>query len=111
MAEKRKLKIEKADQEFYDCIGDIIAHPVVQQMKQYPHHCGTSCFRHCLNVSYYNYQICRLLGLDARSAARAGMLHDLFLYDWRKHALISGQHFMALPIPGRPCTMQKNIFS
>lgn len=87
------------NQEFYDCIHDILYHPVVREMKNYPHHCDTNCYQHCLNVSYYNYQICRMLGLNARAAARAGMLHDLFLYDWRTHARKTGQHFHGLTHP------------
>ncbi len=60
------------NQEFYDCIRDIMQHPVVQRMKKYPHHCDTNCYQHCLNVAYYNYQVCKALGLNARAAARAG---------------------------------------
>ena len=88
-------------QEFYDCIADIICHPAVLQMKKYPHHCDTNCYRHCMNVAFYNYKICKKLSLNARSAARAGILHDLFLYDWRKHAGKTGDHFHGLTHPDR----------
>ena len=37
--------------------------------------------------------------LDAVSAARGGMLHDLFLYDWHKHAARTGDHFHGLTHP------------
>ena len=30
------------------------------------------------------YIICKKHNLDYKSAARAGLVHDLFLYDWRK---------------------------
>ena len=85
--------------DFYKEIEDIARHPVVLRMKLYPHHGSTSCYRHCLNVAYHNYRLCRLLGLDARSAARAGMLHDLFLYDWHTHAKQTGKHFHGLTHP------------
>ena len=87
------------NQEFYECIRDVMNHPAVQEMKKYPHHCDTNCYQHCLNVAYYNYEICKVLGLDAKAAARAGMLHDLFLYDWRKHAARTGDHFHGLTHP------------
>ena len=77
---KRHEQYEK-NQEFYECINDILNHPVVLQMKKYYQHCETDCYDHCLNVAYNNFRICKHLGLDARSAARGGMLHDLFLYD------------------------------
>lgn len=93
----RKRKRE----EHYQTVRDIITHPVTQEMKKYRHHCATSCFQHCMNISYYNYVICKLLGKDYISAARAGMLHDLFLYDWRTHAKQTGNHLHACTHPGR----------
>lgn len=89
------------EQEFYACIRDLAEHPVVQKMKNYTQHGHTSCYRHCMRVAYYNYRICRFLGLDACSAARAGMLHDLFLYDWHTHARKTGQRFHGLTHPRR----------
>ena len=77
--------------EFYSEVKDIAEHPVVLRMKLYPHHGSTNCYQHCMNVAYYNYQWCRFLHLDARSAARAGMIHDLFLYDWHTHARETGE--------------------
>ena len=70
-------------------------------MKKYIQHGTTTCYQHCLNVAYYNFRLCRFLGLDARRAARAGMLHDLFLYDWHGHAAKTGDHFHGLRLPRR----------
>lgn len=100
-ARARKARQYRNDlnQEFYDCVRDIMEHPVVIQMKKFPHHCDTNCYQHCVNVAFYNYQICKVLNLDARSAARAGMLHDLFLYDWREHASKTGDRFHGLTHP------------
>jgi uncharacterized protein len=95
---KRHEQYEK-NQEFYECINDILNHPVVLQMKKYYQHCETDCYEHCLNVAYNNFRICKHLGLDARSAARGGMLHDLFLYDWRKHSRRTGDHLHAITHP------------
>ncbi|MBR3970567.1 MAG: HAD family hydrolase [Ruminococcus sp.] len=66
---------------YYSCISDIINAPEVLRLKEITHHISTTRFQHCLNVSYHGYLICRCLRLDARSAARAGPLHDLFYYD------------------------------
>ena len=85
--------------DFYDCIRDIAEHPVVLRMKLYPHHGTTNCYQHCVHVAYYNYQWCRFFHLDARSAARGAMLHDLFLYDWHTHAKKTGDHFHGLTHP------------
>ncbi|MCU6748118.1 phosphohydrolase [Faecalicatena acetigenes] len=86
-------------EDFYACIKDIAEHPVVLRMKLYPHHGKTNCYQHCLHVAFYNYQWCRFMHLDAISAARAGMLHDLFLYDWHTHAQKTGNRFHGLTHP------------
>lgn len=69
--------------EFVRIISELINNPKVQEMANYRQHYTTSCLQHCLEVSYISYLICKNLGLDYVSAARAGLLHDLFLYDWR----------------------------
>ena len=73
-----------SDSNFIDIIKDILDNDVVNKMKNYNQHYDTSCFEHCLIVSYYCYILCKKLNIDYISCARAGMLHDLFLYDWRK---------------------------
>ena len=73
----------KEDKEFQEIIKDIINHPEVQKMKNYKSHGETTCFSHCYTVSYFCYLTCKKRNLDYKSAARAGMLHDFYLYDWR----------------------------
>lgn len=109
---RRKAKDRNAEgnKEFYDYIKDIVHHPKVLEMKKYSHHCETTCYQHCLNVSYYNYRICKFFHLDARSAARAGMLHDLFLYDWHEHTKKTGDHFHAMTHPKAALENAKKYF-
>lgn len=70
-------------EEFNNLLLPIINNNQVQKMNDYIQHCDISCFEHCMNVAYYTYYICKKLHLDYKSAARAAMLHDFFLYDWR----------------------------
>ena len=105
------LRKQKWDEEFYECIQDITKHPVVLRMKLYPHHGNTNCYQHCLHVSYYNYVWCRFFHLDAKSAARGGMLHDLFLYDWHTHAKETGQRFHGLTHPKTALNHACRLFS
>ena len=72
------------DIEFQDIITPIIENETVQQMKNFRQHYETSCFEHCYMAAYYCYLICKKFNLDYKSATRAAMLHDLFLYDWRE---------------------------
>lgn len=76
-------KIIEQDTEFQSIISELISNETVQSMKNFRQHYETTCFDHCYIVSYYCYLICKKYKLDYKSAARAGMLHDLFLYDWR----------------------------
>lgn len=96
--------------EFFDSIKDILYHPVVLEMKNYFQHCQTNCYQHCLAVAYCNFYICKALHLDAVSAARGGMLHDLFLYDWRKHSHETGDRFHAMSHPWTAYRTAKRYF-
>lgn len=73
----------KLNNEFENIINELISNETVQKMKNYRQHFDTSCFEHCYLVAFYCYIICKKLHLDYKSATRAAMLHDLFLYDWR----------------------------
>ncbi len=75
-------QINDARYQYY--VSDLIENDVVLSMKNYIQHGTTTTFDHCLSVSYYSYKIAKKFNLDARSVARAGLLHDLFLYDWHK---------------------------
>lgn len=84
---------------YYDTVKDLLEHELVQKMKEYTQHGCTSTFQHCINVSYYNYKLCRFFNLDARAGARAGLLHDFFLYDWYTHTKETGDHFHGMTHP------------
>lgn len=78
------MELQFQDEEFESIIKDIKENETVQKMKNFRQHYDTSCYEHCLNVSFISYRICKKLKLDYVAVARASMLHDLFLYDWRK---------------------------
>ncbi|MGN0610109.1 MAG: HD domain-containing protein [Oscillospiraceae bacterium] len=86
-----KADLESEDSTFHYLIADLLDSDVVQEMKNYIHHGNTTCFQHCLNVSYYNYKLCKLFSLNERAGARAGLLHDLFLYDWHTYQRPKGE--------------------
>ena len=71
--------------DYYSCVDDIISSEQLNKLKEITHHISTTRFQHCLNVSYYSWLMCRKLGLNARSAARAGLLHDLFFYNRKEY--------------------------
>ena len=67
--------------EFLHIIEDILNNETVQSLQNFRHHYGSNRLEHSLSVAYYSYKICKFLKLDYVSVARAGVLHDLFLYD------------------------------
>lgn len=67
--------------EFWNIIKDILENDTIQRLHTFKHHYGSTRFEHSLSVAYYSYKLCKILHLDYNSAARAGILHDLFLYD------------------------------
>lgn len=68
--------------EFNICIADLFENEKVQRMKKYIQHRATTRFEHNLNVAYYSFRVAKLIGADPRMAARAGFLHDFYMYDW-----------------------------
>lgn len=87
------------DQEYLACVRDILDNEIFQSMDQFIQHGHTTCREHCIQVSYIAYEICRNNGWDSRSAARAGLLHDLFLYDWHTYARETGKYFHGFTHP------------
>lgn len=70
---------------YFKTVEDIIYSNEVQQLKQFQHHVSTTRFQHSLNVSYYNYLLCKKFKFNATAAARAGLLHDLFYYNRKEY--------------------------
>lgn len=77
-----KLSPENSDG-FFSVVGDLLETPEILSMKQYEQHLEIDRLQHIIGVAYLSYKICKKLGLDYKSAARAGIMHDLVYYDWR----------------------------
>jgi len=69
------------DLEYLGCVSEIIEHPAFLELSQYRHHDAT-ILDHVLKVSWISWRFCDALGWKSREAARGGLLHDFFLYDW-----------------------------
>ena len=76
--------------EYEACVADLERSGAVQSMRFLPQHAeGVSTYDHASLVAYTSFRVCSVLGLDARAAARGGLLHDLFLYNWQDHSIHS----------------------
>lgn len=83
---------------YLDCVADLLHTPQVQSMRRLPHHPGVSCYEHSVFVSYVAYRLARRWGLDARSCARCGLLHDLYLYRWNDRSAHPGNQCLDHPV-------------
>jgi len=87
------LKVDSSTEiEYENCVKDLVQHEMVLSMKNFLQHGNINCLEHSIYVSYLSYLICRQLALDYRSAARGGLLHDFFLYDWHIAKPYKGLH-------------------
>jgi uncharacterized protein len=80
----------------------IIEHVEYQPMKHIKHH-DESVFDHSIKVAYYSYQLAYKYNLDWESTIRGALLHDFFLYIFKKSFSLriitdSIKHALAHPI-------------
>ncbi len=69
--------IDKYRDEFIDIINPILENDEFLKTKDETHH-GINRFDHLFRVSYFSYMITRILRLNYKETARAGLLHDFF---------------------------------
>ncbi len=81
---KNKLELFlRLDSEYYEIVKPIIENPEFIKRKEYVHHESCSVFDHCLAVSVLSYLWSKKLGLDYKSAAIGGLLHDFYDKPWQ----------------------------
>ena len=93
------IKQNESGREYKNRMNKLFSDDVIQSMKKYSHHGRTSLFGHSVHVSYYNYLVCKKLHLDEKAGAKAGLLHDLFLYDWHKYSPEKGERLHGFEHP------------
>lgn len=97
---RRKLsdiRTRGSEAEYETLVRDLLGHEEVLGMRRFNQHGSTDTLEHSLSVSYLSYRICRSLGLDYRAAARGGLLHDFYLYDWHVKSGRKGLHGLRHP--------------
>ena len=85
------------DDAYLAIVSDLLVTPQVQLLNNYVQHHFKSRLDHSLAVSYVSYKLALKYGLDAVSVARAGLVHDLFYYDWRETSFELGSHSFIHP--------------
>lgn len=79
---------EEQRKEFCCLIEEIITSEEFCKMKSYKHHLHGNTYEHCINVAYlcYLHYLRRKSRINVKELVRGALLHDYFLYDWRKLA-------------------------
>lgn len=85
------------DNDYLAIVDNLIQTPMVQELDHYTQHHYKSRLDHVISVSYQSYRLAKWLDLDAQAVARAGILHDLFYYDWRETKFELGNHAFIHP--------------
>lgn len=87
----------RQDSEYVALVSDLLAKPEVQKLADYTQHHHSNRLDHSISVSYESYLIAKKHHLNVRATARAGLLHDLFYYDWRTTKFNLGSHAFIHP--------------
>ena len=81
--ENNLIETQTSIAEFISITRNFSNNSSVLELRKHDQHASISRYKHCLNVAFYTYLICKKLGLDYISATRGAMLHDLYYYDWK----------------------------
>ncbi|GMA69676.1 hydrolase [Leuconostoc litchii] len=87
----------RADSDYLNIIDDLLQREEVQKLSNYTQHHFSDRLTHSISVSYQSYLIAKKIGADEVATARAGLLHDLFYYDWRVTKFDEGSHAYVHP--------------
>ena len=82
---------DEVSQEYHALVKNILCNREFLKLSLYTHHQWTTRLMHSINVSYLSWFIARKLGCDEKAAARAGLLHDFCLYDFKAETP-TGEH-------------------
>jgi len=88
----------KENNQFMQIITPIIENEKYKELKKFHHH-EHSIYEHNIQVAWLSYKLGKILNANLTELVRGALLHDFFLYDWRKEKPASGKlHAFEHPI-------------
>ncbi len=87
----------REDEEYLSYVEDLLATEEVQKISRIHTTYASTRLEHSISVSYHSYKLAKRWNGNARATARAGLLHDLFYYDWRTTKFDEGSHAYVHP--------------
>lgn len=85
------------NEEYLSIVSDLLENEKIIKLDNYIQHHHSTRLKHSINVSYISFKIAKKFHLDYKSTARAGLMHDLFYYDWREVKFDLGSHAFIHP--------------
>ncbi|MGY3766074.1 HD domain-containing protein [Vagococcus vulneris] len=85
------------DKDYLALVEDLIFTEEVQSLADFKQHHYSNRLEHSISVSYRSYLLAKKWNGNVRATARAGLLHDLFFYDWRDQKMGEGTHAYVHP--------------
>lgn len=83
--EKRGIMRKIYDyREWEEIVYPILTSKIFFKRRTFRHHGDITVYEHCIHVSRMSYRIAKKLHLDYKSAAIAGLLHDLYTTPWQE---------------------------
>lgn len=79
----RGITLKVYDEKFMKVAEPIISHSKYKEMQHIKHH-DESVYKHSISVAYDAYLIAIKLDLDWESVVRGALLHDFYLYKFKK---------------------------
>ncbi len=86
--------MKKYSEEFLEIAQPIIVHESYIKMKYIKHH-NESVYEHCMDTAYMSYRISKRMGMDYVATTRGCLLHDFYLYKFKKG---KGVRFFSAPL-------------
>ena len=86
LTEEEKNRLEEIYQSFFH-------NELIQRMKEVPMHRGSNCFLHSFKVAKKAVRhALHYKNVDVEAVLLASILHDYYLYDWRKDRTLLKHH-------------------
>lgn len=83
--------------EYILTVRDLLLSPAVLRLDDFNQHLGTSRLKHSMRVSYKSYAVARFLKWNYTAAARGGLMHDMFYYNFPSSGLSAREHCLMHP--------------
>ena len=78
---KIKSYNQKSRAEYKKTMSELLLHDKLKLLDTYTQHYKYTRLKHSIDVSYYSFYLAKLFRLDYMSAAKAGLLHDLYFHE------------------------------